>query len=49
MVLLQIARRELDLDDAARLIDDLETELDRRNPNAFAEVTRRLSGAPSTR
>jgi hypothetical protein len=46
VVLLQIARRELDLDDAARLIDDLETELDRRNPNAFAEVTRRLSGAP---
>ena len=45
VVLLQIARRELDLDDAARLIDDLETELDRRNPNAFAEVTRRLSGA----
>ena len=46
VVLLQIARRELDLDDAARLIDDLETELDRRNPNAFAEVSRRLSGAP---
>ena len=42
VVLLQIARRELDLDDAARLIDDLETELDRRNPNAFAELMRRL-------
>ena len=42
VVLLQIARRELDLDDAARLIDDLENELDRRNPNAFAELMARL-------